>query len=246
MAFSAHFVTRALRYYRPSLHALVKTTTGFTTMPQGYRLIIGNKNYSSWSMRPWVTMTHAGIEFEETVVPVYRDDTAERLSEFAPAPARVPILIDGDLMVWDSLAILEYLNERHPDADVLPDEGAARALARSICAEMHSSFTALREFAPMNIRKRSKRELPDAVAADVARIESIWSECLAKSGGPCLFGSFGMADAFYAPVVMRFRSLEYEPAHGLGEYMRTIIDNAAVKAWCEAAEVEPWVIESSE
>lgn len=211
-----------------------------------YELIIGNKNYSSWSMRPWVMMTHAGIDFTETLVPLYREDTRERLGVYAGAPPRVPMLLHGDILVWDSLAILEYIHERHPEAGLFPEQAAARSRARSICAEMHSSFAALRRDALMNIRQRRARELSDQARSDIARIETIWNDCLSASGGPFLFGAFGMADAFYAPVVMRFRTIGHRPARGLEEYMQAVIDNAAVRAWCEAAETETWVIEESE
>ncbi len=215
-------------------------------MTDRYRLVIGNKNYSSWSMRAWVLMRHAGIAFEETLVPLYRDDTGERLAAYGSAPPRVPILLHGDLVVWDSTAIVEYLNERHPEAGLLPEESGARAMARSICAEMHSSFVALREAVPMNIRQRRRRPLTPAVEADIARIESVWRSCLASSGGPFLFGGFTVADAFYAPVVMRLRTLEHPLTGGLQEYARNIVGNAAVDAWCRAAADEPWIIDDSE
>src|SRR5690606_23794738 len=152
-------------------------------MPDRYRPTIGNKNYSSWSMRAWVMMTHAGIAFDETVIPLYRDDTADRLAALAPAPPMVPVLAHGDTLVWDSLAIAEYLNERHPEAGLLPDEAAARARARSIAAEMHSGFADLRREAPMNIRSRRPRELSTGARRDITRIESIFADCLAASGG---------------------------------------------------------------
>lgn len=215
-------------------------------MTDRYRLIIGNRNYSSWSMRAGVLMRHAGVDFDETIVPLFRDDTAATLAAFAPAPPRVPILIHGDLVIWDSLAIAEYLHERHPQAGLLPDESSARAMARSICAEMHSSFLALREAAPMNIRGRRARDLSSDVHADIARIESIWGDCLAASGGPFLFGAFCVADAYYAPVVMRFRTLAHRLPGGLEAYAKQILDHPAVSDWCRSAEDEPWVIEASE
>ena len=215
-------------------------------MPDRYRLIIGNKNYSLWSMRAWVMMTHAGIGFDETVIPLYRDDTAARLASFAPAPPMVPILSHGDILVWDSLAIAEYLNERHPEAGLLPDEAAARARARSIAAEMHSGFADLRREAPMNIRGRRPRDLSPGARRDISRIESIFADCLAASGGPFLFGAFGMADAFYAPVLMRFRTLDHRLDGALADYMKAVLDTPAINQWCAAAEVEQWVIAESE
>jgi glutathione S-transferase len=178
------------------------------------QLYIGNKNYSSWSMRPWVLLTNAGIAFDEVML---RFDSMEAGSQFKNAihkvnPAgRVPCLVDDGLVVWDTLAIAEYLAEKYPAKKLWPPGVAERARARSICAEMHSGFAALRGACPMNI----EASLPDigalvlrdnpAVRADVARIEAIWSELLAQHGGPYLFGAqFGIADAYFAPVCMRF------------------------------------------
>ncbi len=215
-------------------------------MSESYHLVIGNKNYSSWSMRAGVLMRHAGLAHDETVVPLFREDTAAALAAYAPAPPRVPILLHGGDIIWDTLSIAEYLNERHPQAGLLPGESSARALARSVCAEMHAGFGALREAAPMNIRSRRERPLSAAVRGDIARVEAIWRHCLAASGGPFLFGAFGMADAWYAPVVMRLRTLGLTLADGPGEYMQRVIEHPAVDDWCRAAVDEPWVIEASE
>jgi len=171
------------------------------------RLCIGNKNYSSWSMRPWVLMRQAGIPFEEVRLR-FGPDFRPRIEAFSPA-GRVPALVDGDLAIWDSLAIAEYLAERFPERRLWPQEAAARARARSVCAEMHSGFTALRGACPMNIEAR----LPEAgaiiwrdqsaVRADVERITGMWRRLLAEHGGPLLFGGFSIADAFYYIVSLK-------------------------------------------
>ena len=178
------------------------------------QLFIGNKNYSSWSMRPWVLMTQADISFEEVMV---RFDSFEADSTFKKhlrgvnPVGKVPVLVDDGFAVWDTLAIAEYLHERFTDCGVWPADARARARARSLCAEMHSGFSALRSNCPMNIEadlSEAGRRLwqeQAAVRADVARIESMWAEALAASGGPFLFGAFGAADAFYAPVCMRLK-----------------------------------------
>lgn len=169
------------------------------------KLVIGNKNYSSWSMRPWVLMTQAGIPFEEIQVWLGEPDTAAQIARHSPS-GRVPALLDGDLTVWDSLAICETLAERFPDKHLWPADARARARARAVAAEMHSGFAALRTRMPMNIRNRYPGKGMNAeVAADVARIAAIWGECVA-AGGPYLFGDFGIVDAMFTPVVFRFRT----------------------------------------
>lgn len=173
-------------------------------------LVVGNKNYSSWSLRPWLAMKVLGLEFEERRVSLYVPGAKEMLLGHSPA-GKVPILIDGERKVWDSLAILEYLAESYPS--LWPAPPAARALARSISAEMHSGFAALRQHMSMNIRKRypGKGRTPESLA-DVARIVAMWSDCRARFGaaGPFLFGAFSAADAMYAPVVLRFRTYAVE------------------------------------
>src|SRR5256886_1695424 len=167
-------------------------------------LVIGNKNYSSWSLRPWIAMKVLGIAFDEVRIPLYRPGSKEQILRYSPA-GRVPILRDGDTVVWDSLAILEYLAERHPQ--LWPADPAQRAKARSVSAEMHSGFAKLREHMSMNTRKRypGKGRTPE-VLADIARIDAIWAEAT----GPFLFGAFTAADAMYAPVVLRFRTYEVD------------------------------------
>jgi glutathione S-transferase len=196
------------------------------------KLIIGDKSYSSWSMRPWVLMKHFGIPFEEVLVWLDEPDTKARILEYSPS-GKVPCLIDDDgCAVWESLAILETLAERYPQHALWPRDAAARAQARSISAEMHAGFGAMRTSMSMNIRAMQPGggASPEALA-DVARIDTIWRECMAKSGGPFLFGEFGIADAMYAPVVMRFRTYAPALSDEARRYMARIVALPAVAAW---------------
>jgi glutathione S-transferase len=194
-------------------------------------LVIGNKNYSSWSLRPWLALKVLGIAFDEVRIPLYRPGSKEQILRHSPA-GRVPILRDGDMVVWDSLAILEYLAEHHPQ--LWPADRAQRARARAISAEMHSGFAHLREHMSMNTRKRypGKGRTPE-VLAEIARIDAIWSE----AKGPFLFGNFTAADAMYAPVVLRFRT--YEVAVRKKSYVEAMLALPAMREWIEAAEREP-------
>ena len=210
------------------------------------RLIIGNKNYSSWSLRPWLAMKVAGIAFEETLISLEAPDFKARITAQSGA-GKVPVLIDGDIRVWESLAILEFLAEKFPT--LWPAQEAARARARAIAAEMHAGFVPLRNHLPMNIRRPVKpRVLDDAVAANVARIDSIWSECRAQfgAGGPFLFGAFGAADAMYAPVVWRFHTYAVKVSATAHSYMDAVIGLPASREWREAAREEPWVLPHDE
>jgi len=204
----------------------------------GLVLVVGNKNYSSWSLRPWLAMKALGLEFEERRVSLYVPGAKERLLGYSPA-GKVPILIDGERRVWDSLAILEYLAESHPS--LWPAAPAARAVARSISAEMHSGFGALRQHMSMNIRKRhpGKGRTPEALA-DVTRIVAMWSDCRARFGaaGPFLFGAFGAADAMYAPVVLRFRTYAVELPPTCRAYADVVLALPALGEWIVAAERE--------
>jgi glutathione S-transferase len=180
----------------------------------GLQLVIGNKNYSSWSFRPWLAMKVARIAFEETVIPLDAPDFKSRLTALSGA-GKVPVLIEGDTRVWESLAILEYLAEKFPEASLWPRDAQARAHARAISAEMHAGFQALRRELPMNMRRPVKpHPLAVDAAADVARIEVIWSDCRRRfgQGGPFLHGAFGAADAMYAPVVSRFTPMGWRSA----------------------------------
>ncbi|HQR03168.1 MAG: glutathione S-transferase family protein [Proteobacteria bacterium] len=204
-----------------------------------YTLIIANKNYSSWSMRPWLLMTQFGIPFHEMFIPLFQPDTQARLRAQSPS-GRVPCLIDGDLSVWDSLAICEYLAERHPG--LWPADPADRAVARAVCAEMHSGFTALRSQYGMNIRRRSPRTVTDpALAADIARIEAIWNTCRTRSGaaGPYLFGAFSIADAYYAPVCFRFQTYGVIPQGVAGEYLSMMLRTSSLLTLTAQAAAEP-------
>lgn len=211
------------------------------------KLYIGNKNYSSWSMRPWVLLTQAGIAFEEVMA---------RFDSFAPdshfkkvigpvSPVgKVPALVDADLAVWDTLAIAEYLAEKFPDKQLWPADIKARARARSICAEMHSGFAALRSACPMNIEAHlpeigqlAWRDKP-AVRADLARLVAMWSELLAQHGGPMLFGTFSVADAYFAPVVMRLKTYALPVPDEIAAYMLRVCALPGVKAWVEGALAE--------
>ena len=198
-------------------------------------LIIGNKNYSSWSFRPWLAMKVAGIAFQETVISLEASDFKARVTALSGA-GRVPVLIDGDVRVWESLAILEYLAEKFPAAGLWPKDARARAEARSIASEMHAGFVPLRQQLPMNVARPVKRRaLDESAAKDVSRIDAIWSECRAKFGGPFLFGPFGAADAMYAPVVWRFHTYAVEVGAAARAYMKAMMTLPAWSEWRDAA-----------
>jgi glutathione S-transferase len=212
------------------------------------QLIIGNKNYSSWSMRPWIAMRAAGIPFTEDVISLDAADFKERVSRVS-GTGKVPVLSDGDVHVWESLAILDYLAEKFPAAGLWPADPAARGLARAVAAEMHAGFVPLRRHLPMNMwRPPRPRELPDDVVANVRRIEQIWTECRTRFGqdGPFLFGRFGAADAMYAPVVSRFHTYAVEVGPLARNYIKAVMDLPAWAAWYSAAIKEPWVLPQDE
>lgn len=209
-------------------------------------LVIGNKNYSSWSLRPWLAMKVAGVAFDEIRIPLDRPDTKANILRHSPS-GRVPSLIDaggaGTLTVWDSLAICEYVNEAHAGGRLWPADRRARARARSTAAEMHSGFAALRTHMSMDIRARKFERGAAAlaredVAADVARIRALWFDALADSGGPFLFGEFSIADAFFAPVVMRFVTYGVELAPGLAAYRDRVVALAPMQQWIDEATAE--------
>jgi len=211
-----------------------------------FRLLIGNKNYSSWSLRPWLALTELGMPFQEERIPLFVPGYKERILAASPA-GKVPVLIDGDVAVWDSLAIGEYLAERFPDRAVWPRDAAARALARCVSAEMHSGFSNLRSQMPMNIRKRYPgRPRAPEVDAEIARVLAIWTQCLAQSDGPFLFGAFGYADAMYAPVVTRFTTYGVSLDGAASAYANAIWALPAMQAWKAAAVAEAEVIEDYE
>ncbi len=214
------------------------------------KLVIGNKNYSSWSMRPWLALRANKIPFEEIFIPLYTDNAADkdRILSFSHS-GKVPALIDGDITIWDSLAIIEYLAERFPEAGLWPEDRARRAHARSISAEMHSGFMALRNECGMNLhRPGGAVELSADARANVARIQEIWIECLERHGtlGPFLFGAFGAADAMFAPVVHRFRTYAIPVAPRAAAYMETMMALPAFAEWTRAGLAEALVIEKFE
>ena len=211
------------------------------------QLYIGNKNYSSWSMRPWVLLTQAGIPFEEVMVrfDAFTPDSQFKATLRPLSPTgKVPLLVDGDLVVWDTLAISEYVAEQYPDKQLWPQDKAARARARSLCAEMHSGFGALRSACPMNI----EASLPDTgaliwrdnagVRTDVARLVSMWQQCLQASGGPLLFGHFTVADAYFAPICMRLVTYALPLPDDVAAYVQRVSALPGVKAWMDAARAE--------
>lgn len=205
----------------------------------GLTLVIGNKNYSSWSMRPWVVMTAFGIPFHEIRIVLDQPDTVGKIAEYSSA-GRVPILIAGQITIWDSLAICEYLAEQFPEKDLWPEDTAMRAIARSVCAEMHSSFSGLRSAMSMNIKMHfpGKGRTP-AAQADIGRISEIWEDCLARNGHQqYLFGKFSIADAFFAPVVMRFHTYGVALAPALNAYCERVRQHPAVAQWVREALAE--------
>lgn len=216
-------------------------------------LIIGNKNYSSWSLRPWLAMKVAGLAFRETVLSLDTTGFKAEISALSGADGvvsgKVPLLVDGNVRVWESLAILEYLAEKFPAAGLWPAQEAARAHARAIAAEMHSGFVALRRDLPMNVRRPVRSRVLDAAAAsDVERIDAIWNKCRARFGasGPFLYGTFGAADAMYAPVVWRFHTYAVKVSDTARAYMARILALPASVAWRQAAHEEPWVLAQDE
>ena len=211
-------------------------------------LVIGNKNYSSWSFRPWLAMKVAGIPFEETVISLEAQDFKARITAVSGA-GRVPVLIDGDTHIWESLAILEYLAEKFPRAGLWREQAAARAHARAVASEMHAGFLPLRRQLPMNVWRPVKaRALDDDAEANVTRIDAIWSECRTRFGadGPFLYGAFGAADAMYAPVIWRLHTYAVEVGAVARAYMAAVMTLPAWNEWREAARREPWVLPHDE
>ena len=216
------------------------------------KLIIGNKNYSSWSLRAWLLLREAGIEFDEHRIALDTDTSKAEIASFNPG-GTVPVLQLGDLTVWDTMAIAETVAERWPDKNLWPVDADARAHARSICAEMHSGFAVLRECMPMNCRAMGRRvPLPDALTADIDRIIGIWSTCHRRYGSDnegndgWLFGSFSIADAMFAPVVLRFRTYGINLPESAGFYPQRLLQSDAMQEWLAAAETEVEVIDREE
>ena len=217
-----------------------------------FTLVIGNKNYSSWSLRGWLMVKAAAIEFEEQVVPLDRPETLAAIKRHSPS-GRVPVLLHLGLAVWDSLAIAEYLNDLKPEAGLWPDSLAARAHARSISAEMHSGFADLRNNMPMNIRASYPgKGMTQAVRADIERVTGLWRDCRKRFAGATpkddgfLFGTFSAADAMYAPVATRLRTYRVPLESDADAYCTAILRHPFMKAWCDEAAHEPWLIDMYE
>jgi len=211
-------------------------------------LVIGNKNYSSWSLRAWLLLTEADIEFSEQRILLDIDSTAAELARMSPS-GRVPVLLLGDEVIWDTLAIAETVAERWPEKELWPTDAAARAHARSISAEMHAGFASLRETMPMNCRAMGRKvSIPDDLAADIDRIFEIWSDCQRRyhSTGDWLFGKFSVADAMYAPIVLRFRTYGVNLPESASAYPERLLNCAAMQNWLAAAESEIEVIRTEE
>ena len=216
-------------------------------MPE-FTIILGNKAYSSWSLRGWLLLKRSGAAFEEVVVPLDRPGFKTEILAHSPS-GRVPALVADGLTIWDSLAIAEYLHERFPEAGLWPEDPAARAVARSITAEMHAGFATLRKRLPMDLKRGAPGSYGTgdaALAADIARIAEIWTDCRgrAPNSGPFLFGAFGTADAFYAPVATRLRGYGVALEGAAAAYRDALLAWPDLIAWTEAAQAEPWIIES--
>ena len=215
------------------------------------KLIIGNRAYSSWSMRGWLAVKHSGEEFEEYVVPLFNEEWEKRREgdEFAPSLGKVPILWDGGCVVWDSLAIIEFLADRVGRDHFWPSDDSARGMARSMAAEMHSGFSNLRRDLPMNVRKSfAAADLSDEVVDEVERILQLWAQARARFGGTgdYLFGDWCAADMMFAPVVTRFITYSVPVPPFAASYMKAVLQHPHVAEWIEAAQDEPWVIEQYE
>ena len=209
-------------------------------------LIIGNRNYSPWSLRSWLFMKHIGLEFEEILIPLDTPETHEQIDRYGPS-GRVPVLRQGTLCVWDSLAICEYIAELSGKG--WPQAPEARAVARAVCAEVHSGFSTLRSLWPMNARARNRRTaITAALEADIERIDEMWNDCRGRfgAGGPWLFGEYGVADAMYAPVVLRFNTYGARISQTARWYMASVLEDGPLQEWLQAAKQEPWTIAAEE
>ncbi len=212
-------------------------------------IYLGNKNYSSWSLRPWLVLKRTTVAFDEIVIPLYQPTSKETVQKYSPS-GRVPALRHGDRTIWESLAICEYLAESFPNFDLWPKDLAARGMARAVSAEMHAGFHALREHLPMNIRSSFPgRGVTPEVQADINRIMALWRDCRSRFGdgkGDFLFGNFTIADAMYAPVVTRFRTYKVELERDAEIYCDTIMAMPAMQEWVVASRNEPMIVEAYE
>ncbi|MBN9334110.1 glutathione S-transferase family protein [Devosia sp.] len=210
------------------------------------KLLIGNRNYSSWSLRPWLVLRHFDLPFEDEVLMLSGEGWREALAARSPT-GKVPVLIDDDIVVHETLAIIEYLADKYPEKQIWPADRRDRALARSAASEMHAGFTALRGAAPMNLRASHPGKVDlDAVRADLHRIEQLWGEFLARSGGPFLFGEFTAADAMFAPVATRIRTYALPTSDTASAYIEAIYGLPAFQNWLTQALREPWVVDDDE
>lgn len=212
-------------------------------MPE-LQLVIGNKKYSSWSLRPWLLLTHFGIPFTETRIPLNLQQTPQRIREFSPT-GKVPVLLHHGMTIWDSLAICEYVSEQLLEGRGWPLAIRARYRARSLACEMHSGFSALRNQWPMNVALQRKMPRNHELDKDIVRIETIWNECL-QAGGPWLFGDFSIVDAMFAPVALRFHSYQPELSKGADTYMKTVLAHPAIQSWMAAGAAETEIIPEDE
>jgi len=212
-------------------------------------IYLGNKNYSSWSLRAWLALKHTTVAFDEVVIPLYESGSRETILKYSPS-GRVPALHSGNTTVWESLAICEYLAESFPNFDLWPKDAEARTLARAASAEMHAGFAALRSHLPMNVRSSFPgREITPEVQADINRIMAIWRDCRSRFGeknGDFLFGGFTIADAMFAPIVTRFRTYRIELEREADAYCDTVMAMPAMQEWIAAAKNEPMIIERYE
>ncbi|RTZ61873.1 MAG: glutathione S-transferase [Gammaproteobacteria bacterium] len=210
-------------------------------------LVIGNKNYSSWSLRPWVFMRQTGIDFHERRLALFTDEAAHELAKY-DSDGKVPILLDGDLEVWDTLAILEYLSEQYLSGRGWPQDRSARATARSISAEMHSSFPAVRGEMPMNCRKSFDITLSEKAAHEVERVKTLWRQCRKRFGGDgeWLFGNYSIADAMFAPVALRFHGYGVPLSGVEADYVQSVLSQSCIQEWIEAGKQESEVIAADE
>lgn len=211
-------------------------------------LVIGNKNYSSWSLRAWLALKMTGEDFTEELIQLNQSNTREQILRHGPS-GQVPVLKQGDLVIWDSLAICEYLAEAYPDATLWPADPAVRAVARAVSAEMHSGFVALRQNMPMDARESLPgKGMAPGVQDDINRITALWRDCRRRFGGDngFLFGHFTIADAMFAPVVLRFNTYKPEIGEDALAYCQTILDMPEIDAWIASAKKEPWMIEREE
>jgi glutathione S-transferase len=212
------------------------------------QLVIANKNYSSWSLRPWMALTMADIPFEVKMIRFGEPRFGREIRNISPA-GKVPVLVHGKLVIWDSLAILEYLAESFPDRNLWPKAKAARAMARSVSSEIHSGFSDLRKACPMNLRRPPKPvKISDAAIADVSRIEALWRDCRKTygKGGKFLFGKFSIADAMYAPIVSRFETYAIPAASDTRAYMANVMATKAFQSWKAGALKESWIVPEDE